>query len=54
VRDEDQLDYEYDSEAEWEDPEDGEDLKSDDDEDDEEVQEKFDLDAYCLSNSILI
>ena len=35
------LEYDFDSEAEWEDPADGEELKSDDDEDDDEAVEKF-------------
>ena len=39
--DNDILDYDYDSEAEWEDPEEGEELKSDDENDEEEGGEKF-------------
>ena len=41
------LDYEYDSEAEWEDPGDGEDLKSDDDEDDEDACDKCAAVVQC-------
>ena len=38
-RDEEQLDYEYDSEAEWVDPEDGEECRSDDEDAEAEPEE---------------
>ena len=45
AQDADLLDYEYDSEAEWEEDEPGEELKSDDDlDDDEELMEVDDED----------
>ena len=41
AKDDDILEYDYDSEAEWEDPEEGEELKSDDENDEEDGAEKF-------------
>ena len=46
VKTREELDYDYDSEAEWEEPEEGEELGSDVDEDEESVEDNEELDGF--------
>ncbi|KAF9156593.1 Chromatin assembly factor 1, subunit A [Actinomortierella ambigua] len=52
-RDTDMLDYDFDSEAEWEEDEEGEELKSDDDEEEDEMSDQEEEDDWLVPEGYL-